>query len=91
MGMLTPTPLSRRRLEAFGMNDVYRALYERDNVLLFSDPEGNRLLGAYLAEHYGVRLGGKIAFTDPALSPSAFYAFTDLRRGTAQPGGNPLP
>ena len=75
---VTHTPLTARRLEEFGITDLYRALYERPDVLLFSNPLGNRILGAYLARHYGIRLGGRAYFTDPALGPIRIYALHEL-------------
>src|SRR5262249_8012978 len=77
---LTPTPLTNRRLAEFGIGDVYRALYERRDVVLLSNPLGNRLLAAYLAEHHGVRLGGRVVFAHPALGGNRFYALTDRSR-----------
>jgi hypothetical protein len=85
-GVLTRTPITEGRLQEFRITDLYRALYERADVFLVNDADGNRLLGAYLAEHYGVRLGGRVAFAHPALGSCRVYSLTDLAR-RAPPSG----
>jgi hypothetical protein len=85
LGTTTPTPLTTRRLAEFGISDLYRALYQRRDVVLLSEPSFNRILGAYLARHYRVRLGGRVVFAHPALGGARFYTLTALppppRRG----------
>jgi hypothetical protein len=78
--LLARTPLTRDRLAQFKITDLYQALYQRKDVFLVSDELYNRLLAAYLAEHYGVRLGGKVVFGDAALRGMGFYTFIDLHR-----------
>ena len=80
LGTTTRTPFTTRRLEAFGISDLYRALYQRRDVVLLSEPTFNRILGAYLARHYGVRLGGRVVFAHPALGGARFYTLTALPR-----------
>ena len=80
LGGSSQTPIGRHRLQQFGITDLYAALVERPNVFLASDEPGNRILGAYMAEHYGVRLGGRVVFSHPALGPTHLYALTDLNR-----------
>jgi hypothetical protein len=70
---VTRTPLTARRLEEFGIDDLYKALYQRSDVLLLSNPIGNRILAAYLAKHYGVELRARAVFGHPALGGNQFY------------------
>lgn len=49
-------PFVARRLEEFGISDLYRALYEREDLFLFSSPQVNGVLSRYIKEHYGVTL-----------------------------------
>ena len=41
------------RLEEFGIDDIHRAIYTRDDVFVISNDALNRLFVAYVAEHYG--------------------------------------
>jgi len=63
----TRTPLHDQRLEQFGITDIYRAVYERDDVRLVCRPENAALLCAYLKEHYGVEARVEEVFAHRAL------------------------
>jgi hypothetical protein len=80
LGGSARTPLGTNRLVEFGIRDLYLALVERPQLFLASDEPGNRVLAAYMKEHYGVRLGGRVVFSHAALGPTHIYAFTDLNR-----------
>jgi hypothetical protein len=69
----TATPLTRRRMDEFGITDLYRALYERDDVLLVCKPERLPLLAAYLRQHYGVCTEGREVFSHPGLYSARVY------------------
>jgi hypothetical protein len=81
-GWTTPTPWTRRRLDEFGISDLYRALYEREDLLLVCKPERLPLLSAYLEQHYGVRTEGREVFSHPALHGANVY---QVRKTTAAP------
>lgn len=44
------------RLEEFGIEDIHRAIYTRDDVLVISNGAYNEVFVAYVAEHYGERI-----------------------------------
>lgn len=47
------TPAADERLAEFGIDDLYRALYERPDVFIFSIPSQHILFARYVQEHYG--------------------------------------
>jgi len=53
---------AQRRLAEYGIDDLYRALYERDNVFLMAHKGELRLLFEYVREHYDVQLLGMQTF-----------------------------
>jgi hypothetical protein len=85
---LIRTPFTADRLAEFGISDLFHALYSRTGVFLVSTELFVRVLSASLAEHEGVRLGGKVVFSDPALDEARFYALTDLRKRQRSSAGN---
>jgi hypothetical protein len=83
LGTNTQTPITDRRLQEFGIADLYRALYERGDVFLVTSEKnmiGKVILAAYMKEHYGVRLGFGLAFSHPGLCGAGVYSLTDLSR-----------
>jgi hypothetical protein len=56
LGASNQSPMQQRMLEAQGIHDLHRALFERQDVFLSLSPERgeDKLLEQYLAEHYGV-------------------------------------
>jgi hypothetical protein len=61
-GYIMQSPVSAARLRSFGIDDLYRAIYERKDVFVSSDPVSNRLLIRYVREHYGKRIKSKCVF-----------------------------
>jgi hypothetical protein len=55
------TPFARARLQQFGITDLCRALCERDDVFLVSNPypRWNNVFDRYVKEHYGLQLDWK--------------------------------
>jgi len=76
------TPFSAQRFEERGITDLYRALYERDDMFLFSRPPLNRFLVGYVKEHYGVLIGGHVKLSHPGLRGDYCYA---LKASASQP------
>jgi hypothetical protein len=56
LGATNQSPLQRRMLEVQGIDDLHRALFERQDVFLTLSPQEqhDQLLINYLSEHYGV-------------------------------------
>jgi hypothetical protein len=72
-GWMTRAPFTRRRLDEFGVADLYRALYERDDVRLVCTPARAQLLCSYLHERYGVRVEPRVTFAHPGLREAEVY------------------
>jgi hypothetical protein len=51
---LWPTPQTARRLEEFGVTDLYRAICERPDVLLVANDTLVEMFRAYVGKHYGL-------------------------------------
>jgi hypothetical protein len=65
---LNQSPVQQRMLEAQGISDLPRALFERDDVFLSFDSNNQiTILTEYLAEHYGVAVTFTPVFDDPPL------------------------
>jgi hypothetical protein len=62
LGCLLDTPFTERRLSEFHITDIYRALWERSDVLLAAHPELCEYLRRYVKLHYGVDLDFAVAF-----------------------------
>lgn len=56
LGSDTRSPYNAALLEEFGIEDIYRAIYTRDDVLVIGSDALNGLLVRYAAEHYGDRV-----------------------------------
>ena len=65
VGYAAQTPVMQQRLVQFGITDVYRGLYEKDNVYLSADRGMLPLLFEYVREHYGVELTAKTVLDIP--------------------------
>ena len=52
----TRSPLSRARLDDYGIDDLHRAIYERGDVLVIANEPLSEMFAAYVAEHYGERV-----------------------------------
>jgi hypothetical protein len=87
LGAYLQTPLTARRLQSFGIDDLFKALYERPDVFLVSTQDQNQALGAYLSRHYGVRLGARVVLRHHLLKGAQVLQLADLR--TLSPPGTP--
>jgi hypothetical protein len=76
-GAMLATPFTRERCREFGIQDIDRALFERDDVFLVSSPELNELFKNYAAEHYGVTVGARPVFSHVGLRASSVYKLFD--------------
>jgi hypothetical protein len=56
LGVGLQTPMSNERLREFRIDDLCRAIYERNDVFLVSDEPLNALLATYVEEHYDARI-----------------------------------
>jgi hypothetical protein len=56
LGSDTRSPLNGARLAERGIDDIYRAIYERDDVRVIGNESQGRLLVRYAQEHYGHRV-----------------------------------
>lgn len=56
LGTYHNSPFNKTRMEEFGVTDVYRSLYERDDVYLISTERVNRWLAAAIQNHHGVEV-----------------------------------
>jgi hypothetical protein len=50
---ISQSPISKEIRTKFGVNNLYTALYEKDNVLLMFSPDNLPLLKNFIEEHYG--------------------------------------
>jgi hypothetical protein len=73
-GWLTPNPLTAKRLQEFGISDLYSILRRRRGVYFISSKWENGTLAAYFRDHYRLKIGGAVVLTHPALSQAAVYA-----------------
>jgi hypothetical protein len=65
---LNQSPVQQRMLDAQGISDLPRALFEREDVFLSFDSDNQAMrLTRYLAEHYGVAVTLTPVFDDPPL------------------------
>jgi hypothetical protein len=64
LSCLLDTPFTERRLQKFHVEDLYRALWERPDVLLATHPELCDFLHRYAKAHYGVELSFPVVFTN---------------------------
>jgi hypothetical protein len=64
----TRAPYNSQRLVEFGIDDLHRAIYMRDDVFVIANDDLCRLFVAYVAEHYGERI---------AFRPVARYGVDD--------------
>lgn len=53
---------SQRRLQEFHIDDIYQALYKRNDVFLISFPDDLPLMHIYLKEHYNVTTWHRVYF-----------------------------
>jgi hypothetical protein len=58
-GFCTQSPIEDARLKEFQIDDIYRALLERDNVFMISSEYLNKYFIKYVREHYGKRIHAK--------------------------------
>ncbi len=56
------TPIAFDRLREFGIEDIYRATFERDDVFIIAEFEWLPLLEKYILEHYGVNVGHRSVY-----------------------------
>jgi hypothetical protein len=56
LGWPQRSPIADRMLRSFGIDDVGRSLFERDDVGLLMNPAWRESLAAYAREHYGAEL-----------------------------------
>jgi hypothetical protein len=52
LGVGNHEPVVQNRLRSFGINDLYQAFYQRNDVLLICIPRKRKLLEKYIQEHY---------------------------------------
>jgi hypothetical protein len=62
LGTLLETPFTERRLRKFGIDDVYRALWERPDVFLVTHKDLQDYLRRYVLLHYGTELEFVVTF-----------------------------
>ncbi len=74
LGVLTATPFTTRRLEEFGVSDLYSILRRRRGFFFISNKAENGTLASYFRDHYRLRIAGAIALAHPALEPAAVYS-----------------
>lgn len=79
LGWPQRSPVADRMLEAFAIDDVARALVEREDVALLMNPAWGDSLARYAREHYGAR----IRFRESTRTPS-FTVFR-LERDEPEP------
>jgi hypothetical protein len=82
LGTDSSSPRLERRLAQFGIDDLYRALYTRDDVRLISRPRLNELFVRWVAEHHGVRIVPRLVAD---LDTSRFRLFQIYRFERAGP------
>ena len=56
LGWPQRSPIADRMLQAFGIGDLFRSLYERPDVGLLMNPSWRDSLEVYAREHYGIAL-----------------------------------
>ena len=56
LGVGNHEPVVQNRLRAFGIEDLYRAFYERDDVFVICVKVKRKLLAQYIWEHYHTRV-----------------------------------
>jgi hypothetical protein len=80
LGVMTQSPVVDARLTAFGIQNLYQALYQRDDILLISTPDHNQLLVEFVLEHYGTRIVAQpVAEYELGTSRGHDYRFTVYR------------
>jgi hypothetical protein len=80
LGVMTQSPVTAARMTEFGIDDLYRALYERDDILLISTDAHNRLLEQFVREHHGVSIAAvPVAQYDLGECRGREYRFTVFR------------
>ena len=85
LSCLLDTPFAERRLQKFHIDDVYRALWERPDVLLATHPELCDYLRRYVKVHYGAELQFPVVFTNR----EPFVYIVRARTGGRANGSNP--
>ncbi|MBN1291786.1 MAG: hypothetical protein JXB48_08090 [Candidatus Latescibacteria bacterium] len=66
------TPFTKRRMEEFGITDLYTGLYEKDNVFLIANSELLPHYIEYIREHYGVYVQHTILYTSHTFGFSVY-------------------
>jgi hypothetical protein len=77
------TPFADRRLREFQIDDLYRAIYQRGDVFLVSNPLLNEYFTSYVAAHDGVQ----VSFTQKGRFRGR-YVRADVFQGHARAAGS---
>jgi hypothetical protein len=84
IGWPTRLPINQLWLQRHGVQDLYEALYRRDDLLMVTKPEMLPLLETFLLEHRGVTAGHRLVMAGETISvfqifDSAHPAATERR------------
>lgn len=63
LGTTLRTPITRARMKEYGVSDIYKALYEKDNVYLITNNDRHLYYYTeFIKEHYGADIQFRLAF-----------------------------
>jgi hypothetical protein len=74
LGSLTAAPFTTKRLQEFGVSDLYSILRRRRGIFFICNKWENGTLASYFRDHYRLKIGGAVVLTHPALDPAAVYS-----------------
>jgi hypothetical protein len=74
LSSLTTTPFTTKRLQEFGVSDLYSILGRRRGLFFICNKWQNGTLASYFRDHYRLKIGGAVVLTHPALDPAAVYS-----------------
>jgi hypothetical protein len=82
LGFLTQSPVFEARMRQFGIDDVYRAIFENPKVYLIASDRLNKFFIEYVREHYGKEIAPD-CLLEVDLAKGVGYEFSTRQRYTA--------
>jgi hypothetical protein len=89
-GSLTVAPFTTKRLQEFGVSDLYSILRRRRGIFFICNKWENGTLAAYFRDHYRLKIGGAVVVSHPALAPAAVYSLGITGMLPVLPSKSPL-
>jgi hypothetical protein len=87
-GYAIQSPINDARLREFGIEDIYSAMFRRNDVFVFSDPILNRRIIQYVKEHHGISIKAQEVFKAAVTPYHLFgvYRFSETPRSVETVG-----